>query len=213
MKIIAIGAHLDDIELACGGTLARAVSLKHTVKMLVLSDSSYTNYEGKLIRKAETALAEGRRAAGLLRVDDLEVLGFPAKDIPYHSEVVEAIDERISTFRPDLIFCHWPFDTHQSHQHSALSSISAARYYNSILMYEPITPSGRSYIGFRPQVYVDITPFMPVKLKALRAHRTEFKKYGPMWLGAVKARAQHRGFEMGTHYAEAFEVMRLELQL
>lgn len=213
MKIIAIGAHLDDIELACGGTLSKAVQAGHNVKMLVLSQSSYTNYDGRVMREAEIALQEGRNAASVLGVKDFEVLDFPTKDIPYNSEVVEALDSRISDFKPDIIFCHWPFDTHQSHKSSSLASISASRYFNSILMYEPITPSGRSYVGFRPQVYVDISEQIDLKIDSLRAHATEYGKYGDDWLGAVKARAQHRGYEMGGKFAEAFEVMRYELKL
>ena len=212
MKIIAVGAHLDDIELACGGALARAVRSGHQVKMLVLSQSGYTHHDGRRMRENETAVAEGRAAAAILGVDDIEILEFPTKDIPYHSQVVEPLDRVISQFGPDIIFGHWPFDTHQAHQGTALSTISAARFFNSILLYEPITPSGRSYVAFRPQVYVDITEVVKLKIAALKAHQTEYLKYGPRWLEAVEARAVHRGFEMGCHYAEAFEVMRLELK-
>jgi LmbE family N-acetylglucosaminyl deacetylase len=213
MKIIAIGAHLDDIELACGGTLAKAVGGGAAVKMVVLSQSGYTFHDGRVMRLDETALDEGRRAAAVLGVDDLIVLDWPAKDIPYHSEVVEPLDRLITDFEPDLIFGHWPFDTHQAHQATSLSTISAARYFNSILLYEPITPSGRSYVAFRPQVYSDITGFIDRKIESLKAHRTEYEKYGERWLEAVKARANHRGFEMGVDFAEAFEVMRLELKI
>ncbi len=213
MKVVAIGAHLDDIELACGGTLARAVQAGHEVKMVILSQSDYTNYDGRIMRRAEIAVSEGTNAALALGVTDVDILDFPTKDIPYDSRVVESLDQRISEFNPDLIFCHWPFDTHQAHKNSSLSTISASRYFNSILMYEPITPSGRSYVGFRPQFYVDISDQIDQKIDALKAHETEYKKYGDAWLGAVKARAQHRGYEMGVQFAEAFEVMRFELKL
>ena len=64
MKILAIGAHLDDIELACGGTLAKAISNKHQVKMLVMSESGYTNYDGKVMRTPRDAVQEGRNDRG-----------------------------------------------------------------------------------------------------------------------------------------------------
>ena len=53
MKILAVGAHLDDIELACGGTLAKAVSKNHQVKMIVMSESGYMNYDGRIMRTSE----------------------------------------------------------------------------------------------------------------------------------------------------------------
>ena len=211
MRILAFGAHLDDIEPSLRGTLARAVDNGHAVKMIVLSNSAYVNHDGTLLRTEDQAVEEGRRAAGILGVTDLEVLDFPNKDIPYSSRVVEGLDRKICEFKPDVIFTHWPFDTHQDHRNTGLSSISASRYYNTILMYEPITPAGRSYVGFRPQLYVDIGATLDRKIEALRAHKSQLEKYGEGWIEAVKARARYRGFDMGKEYAETFEVMRLEM--
>src|SRR5690606_42045890 len=45
LRVLAIGAHLDDIELGCGGALVRAARAGHCVRMICLSDSSYTNYD------------------------------------------------------------------------------------------------------------------------------------------------------------------------
>lgn len=213
MKILVIGAHLDDIELACGGTIARASAAGHEIKMLVMSGSAYANYDGKVLRTVDEALAEGKEAASTLGVEDLIVMDFDTKDIPYHSTVIEPIDRTINDFHPDIIFTHWSFDTHQAHQGVSLSTISAARRCNSVLMYEPIAPSGRSYMAFRPQVYIDISEHIEAKIESLRAHKSQLKKYGEDWLGAVRARATHRGYEMGTKCAEAFEVLRYELKV
>lgn len=213
MKIIAIGAHLDDIELACGGTLARAIENDHEVMMLVLSESDYTNFKGDVLRTKETALTEGKQAAQVLGVENLVVLDHPTKDIPYHSTVVEQIEEHITDFKPDLIFTHWAFDTHQAHQGTALSTISAARRHSSILMYEPISPSGRSYVGYRPQLYIDITSCIDKKLASLKAHESQYQKYGENWIEAIEARARHRGFEGGYRFAESFEILRMGLTL
>lgn len=213
MKIIAIGAHLDDIELACGGTLAKAIEKGYEVKMLVLTRSGYTDYNGKVMRTDEVAIQEGHNAAKALGCPDLEILNFSNKDVPYSSEVVEAIEKRLNEFKPDIIFTHWPFDTHQSHVGTSKSTISAARRYNTIYFYEPISPSGRSYVGFRPQVYVDISDVIEKKIKALDEHVTERKKYGDYWTRGVEARAAFRGYEMGAMYGEAFEVLREELKL
>lgn len=211
MRIIAIGAHLDDIELACGGTIAKAIKNGHQVKMIVMSDSAYSNYDGTVRRTKENAIKEGMLAAGKLGVEDIEILDFSTKDIPYHSKTVEALDKLISDFKPDIIFTHWPFDTHQAHEGVSKSSISAARRQGTIYLYEPITPSGRSYVAFRPQAYSDISGFIDDKINSLMEHKTEFNKYGIGWIEGVKARAAFRGYEMGTGFAEAFEVLRCEL--
>lgn len=213
MKILAVGAHLDDIELACGGTLARAVRTGHTVKMITMSKSGYTNFDGRVMRTDEVAVEEGTRAAKVLGVDDLEILDFDNKDIPYDSSVIEVLDEKITQFAPDMIFTHWPFDTHQAHVGTSKSVISAARRYNTVYFFEPISPSGRSYVGYRPQVYVDISDYIDIKIKALEQHASEMNKFGSGWVRGVQARAAFRGYEMNRDYGEVFETLRAELIL
>ena len=58
MKILAVGAHLDDIEIACGGTLAKAIAAGHQVKTLIMSKSGYTNIKGNVQRSDDTAVEE-----------------------------------------------------------------------------------------------------------------------------------------------------------
>lgn len=213
MKILAIGAHLDDIELACGGTLASAVKKGHTVKMLCMTDSSYTNHDGKVMRTREEAYAEGLEAAKALGVTDLEILDLPIKHIPYNGDAVEKINRVIDDFKPDYIFTHWIHDTHQDHVHTGMSTMSAARLYNNIFMYEPFPPSGRSYNAFRPQAYFDITETIDDKLNSLRAHKSQHAKYGEQWIEATEGRARMRGFESGKKYAEVFEIVRTDFKL
>jgi LmbE family N-acetylglucosaminyl deacetylase len=213
MNILAVGAHIDDIELACGGTLAKAVHLGHSVKMIAVTDSSYTNYRGESLRTREVALEEGWDAARCLGVEDFEVLDYPTKDVPYSAALVEELNAKIDTFDPDIIFTHWPHDSHKSHNNTAQATLAAGRYFNSILLFEPIGPAGRSIQSFHPQVYVDISGFIEKKIEAIRAHKSEFAKYGKAWVDAVHGRAHLRGFEMGVEYAEVFEAARLELYL
>lgn len=209
-RSLFVGAHLDDIELAAGGAAAKLVQAGAEVRFLVMSASDYQSYDGTHHRDADIAEVEGREAAMALGVKEIDILDFPAKDVENHSTVVEAINEVVDTFRPTMVFTHWPFDTHRSHANTALATIAASRYYNSVLMYEPITPSGRSYVGFRPQLYISIDETVDLKLEALRCHRSEYQKYGEQWIEGVEARARYRGYEMRARYGEAFEVSRLE---
>lgn len=211
MKIMVIGAHLDDIELACGGTIAKAIEAGHEVKVIIMSKSGYTNYDGKQMRKDEDAVIEGINALHVLGVNDIEILDFPTKDIQYESSVIEAIDSRMVKFNPDVIFTHHPFDTHQAHVGVSKSTISAARRKNTVFLFEPIAPSGRSYIPFKSQMYVDISKYIDKKVESLKMHKTEYKKFGEAWITGVTCRAGFRGYEIGTEYAEAFEILRCEL--
>ena len=211
MKILAIGAHLDDIEIACGGTLAKAIENGHEVKVLIMSKSGYTNKEGMIQRSDEEAIKEGTSALNVLGITDIEIKDFPTKDIPWTSDTVNSIDLCISEYKPDIIFTHHPFDTHQAHVGVSNATISAARRMNTIFFYEPISPSGRSYVAFRPQLYVDISSTIEKKIASLREHKTEYNKFGgENWVDGVNARCGFRGYEIGTKYAEAFEVLRIE---
>lgn len=212
MIILAIGAHLDDIEIACGGTLAKAVDAGHDVRVLVMSKSGYTNKEGKTQRSDEVAVQEGLNAFKALGIKKLEILDFPTKDIPFASDVVNAIDLRMSQINPDIIFTHHPFDTHQAHEGVAKATIAAARRKNTVFFYEPITPSGRSYVPFNPTLYVDIESHINEKIQALKCHTSEYNKFGAEdWIEGVRCRSGFRGYEIGKKFAEAFEVLRIEM--
>lgn len=210
MNYLFVGAHLDDIELAAGGTIAKLKNAGHTVSMLVLSQSDYTDVNGKTLRNVDIALSEGYEAARILGCD-LEVLDYPTKDIPYNSNVVSDIERVINRKNIDAVFTHNIHDTHQAHINTAYSTISAARYLNTIYFYEPIYPSGRAPEPFNPQVYVDITDFIDIKLESLKAHKSQYEKYKDEWIEAVKARAIMRGFDSRFKYAECFELCRMEM--
>jgi LmbE family N-acetylglucosaminyl deacetylase len=212
-SITAVGAHLDDIELGCGGLLSRAVAAGAEVHMIVMSKSAYANYDGTIRRTLAEAAEEGRAAASELGVKNIEILDFPTKDIPYDSTTVEALNCHLDKCKPDLVITHWPNDTHQAHRNVSLATLSAARYVRSVIMYEPIFPAGRSYVAFRPQIYVDITAYLEPKERSLRAHRSQWQKYGDAWIDAVRSRSHMRGYEIGVAHAEAFEVVRYELAL
>ena len=213
LKIIAIGAHPDDIELACGGTLSSAVNNGHDVMMIVVTGKSSIDHNKNFIRTEKEAQNEQTEASNILGIKRVEVLGFEDQHVPYSVELISRLDSLINDFQPDIIFTHFVFDTHQDHVHTAHSTLSAARRQNTILLYEPINPSGRGYVSFRPQVYIDITESLEIKIASLKSHKSQYKKYGDEWIEALKARAKYRGFEMGCKYAECFEVVRMEINV
>lgn len=213
MKILAVGAHLDDIEIAVGGTLAKAIEEGHDVKVLIMSKSGYTDINGRIQRTDDDAVKEGMSALHALGVKDIEISDFPTKDIPFRSDVVNVIDLVITKYNPDIIFTHHPFDTHQAHVGVSNATIAAARRRNTVFFYEPITPSGRSYVAFRPQLYVDIESTIEKKKNALKEHKTEYNKFGGEdWIKGIESRCGFRGYEIGKRFAEAFEILRIEME-
>lgn len=213
LKLVAIGAHPDDIELACGGTLAKAKENGHEVDMIIVTGSSSKDHNDNYIRTEFQAKGEQSNAAEVLGVKNVHILEFEDMSVPYSKELVSRLDEIINDIQPDVVFTHFVFDTHQDHIHTAQSTLSAARKQNTVLLYEPINPSGRGYIPFRAQVYFDITNTIDKKLNSLKAHKSQYEKYGENWIESIKARAKFRGFEIGSEYAECFELVRMEVKL
>ena len=212
MKILAIGAHMDDIELGCGGTIAKAIANGHQVKILIMSPSGYTNIYGNIQRTDIEANREQQTAFQILGVTNYQICNFPSKEVYCSPEVINQIDLCITNFQPDLIFTHYPFDTHQSHVGTAEATMAAARRHNNIIFYEPLNPTRKSLIPFNPNLYIDISDYIDVKLNALRAHASEITKFGgETWLQSQKSIYMLRGYEIGTTAAEAFQINRLTL--
>lgn len=207
-NILAVGAHADDVEIGCGGTVAAHVQKGDQVILLVMTESSYTYYDGTVLRTVEEGDAEEKYASDILGTKLIN-LQFETKKVPYSAESVEMINKIIDEYDIDTIYTHWYHDTHQDHKRTTQSVLSAGRYVKNILMYEPEYPAGRSYLGFRNQYYVDISSSFDTKMKALKSHKSQIIKYGDAFLGAVEARARHRGYEIGAKYAECYEVLRL----
>lgn len=210
MRILAVGAHLDDIEIACGGTLCKAIKNGSQVRCIVMSKSGYKDINNNVSRTNEAAISEGLAAFNCLGITNVKIYDFENTKMGWDAEIIKTIEREIIDFNPDLIITHHPNDTHQDHVGVSKSCISAARRHNNVLFFEPIPPSGRSNNPFNPQVYLDISETIDSKIESLRCHTTEYKKFGEeAWITGIYARAQFRGYECGSHFAECFEVLRL----
>lgn len=207
-NILAVGAHGDDVEIGCGGTLALH-NKNANVYILIMTSPFYSDYKGKCLRKEEEGKVEEINGANILGAKHIN-LGFPTKNVPYSQESVEKINEVIDKYNIDTIYTHWLHDTHQDHLRTTQSVLSAGRHVQNILMYEPEYPAGRSFIGFRNQYYVDITSTMETKIQSIEQHKSQVDKYGgKKFIEAITARCQHRGYEIGKEYSECFEIIRL----
>jgi len=212
-RILAIGAHFDDVEINCGGFLAK---LSSQTKVVVAGNGHYCNLSGKLIRSRRLALAEGRLALSRLGIksSNLLCLNYPETEVPYDKNIILKLEKIINDFSPEVILTHWPCDTHQDHSNLAQAVVAASRYQPNLLMWEPIFPSGKNpIVPFVPQLYIDISNFQSIKIKALQAHQSQIKKFSNCkidWIEGITARARYRGYESSCKYAEAFYVFRLK---
>lgn len=206
MNILAIGGHFDDVEIGCGGTIAKHVNNGDTVYVYVVTHSEYTNYDGSVIRSKETALQEGKAAADILGYN-LICGNFDTKEVSFDHILVEHINKIIDEKEIEMVYTHWDFDVHQDHQAIGKATLAAARKVNNLLMYR-----SNLYVNtqnFNDNYYVDISNYIDAKMKSIKAHQNEVRKFGEGWLEFWVNEARDNGQKFGVQYAEAFQLVKL----
>jgi LmbE family N-acetylglucosaminyl deacetylase len=201
MKVVAIGAHPDDIELGCGGALLAHRAAQDEVTLLVMTPGEIGP------QGATSRVAEQEEAARLLGAR-LCWGGFTDGQVPDGVEAVSVIQRVVHEAEADVVYTHSVHDTHQDHRATARASFAAARRTSRVLCYE--APSA---VGFEPAVFVDVEEHVEGKLALVRAHLSQVLGCGLVDLEAVEAQARFRGFQARTGRAEAFEVHRFLWQL
>lgn len=204
VNILAIGAHPDDIEFGCGGTLIKYAEKGHKIYLLVMSNGEKGG--GMEVRRAEQ-----EKAMSLIGAKELFWGGMIDTRIDIRHETIEFIEAIIGKVKPDFIFCHYPVDTHQDHRHLAQMTISATRYIQNVLFYE-----GPTTERFDPHVYVDITRVLSRKVEVLLAHSSQVEKTNIENVSIVEIAhscSNFRGIQGRTQYAEAFSAQRLFINI
>jgi LmbE family N-acetylglucosaminyl deacetylase len=206
-NVLAIGAHFDDIELGCGGALARHVDEGDKVFMLVLTDSEYLNYDGTMIRTKEVAYQEGVNASKVLGVHKLIVKNLQTKALIYGYEIIEMMNEVIDLCKADVVYTHWDKDVHQDHSVIGKATLNAARNVKNILMYR--SNWYHTTTEFRGNYYIDISDFINIKVTAVKSHVNEYEKFGQSWVDFFVNENFNCGKKIGCKYAEVFEIVKL----
>lgn len=197
--VLAVGAHPDDLELGCSGTLALHKMNGDQVYQLILT-------RGEASANPEDRVEESRRAAGILGVDGVFFGGLEDTKIHDGIETITIIEDVINDIKPDIVYTHTYRDNHQDHRNAAYATLSAARRCKKVLMYEgPATLR-----DFVPQVFVDIERTFETKKKVTRVFGSQTDKYY-LAAEAVEGLARHRGYQCGLKVAEAFEVGKFVL--
>ena len=198
MRVLAFGAHPDDLEIGMGGTIARHAAAGDKVLMAIAT----------IPNNRETRRREAERAADVLGAE-LLVLDIPPDQLLHSRAIVKRFDKVLGSVGPDVIYTHWNMDSHQDHNAVSLATITASRENRcAVLMYEQTIPGGIVPWAFRAQSYVDITPYMPMKMESIAMHKSQVRANGDLWIQGVKGRAMYRGYQVNAEFAESFEVVK-----
>jgi LmbE family N-acetylglucosaminyl deacetylase len=194
--VIAVGSHPDDIELGCGGTMARLASNGKKVVAVFVT-------KGEKSGDPQIRMLESRQAMSILGVNEVHFGPFPDTEIPNNHEVVAFLEEIVAKYNAQTVLTHSIHDSHQDHRQIGWISMSAFRNITRLLAYE----SPRSTAGFSPSYYIDVTRFVDKKWAALKCHKTQQSKKYLTYESMVNL-ASFRGSQANVKSAEAFEVIR-----
>ncbi len=226
MRVLAIGAHPDDVEIACSGTLAKCAARGDKVIVCHVSTGDLGHVvippdELRLIR------AEEAKRAGALAGIEVISAGFGDLDIfDGCKESRDRIVEVIQYADPDFIITHNPDD--YMPDHTAVSRLvfdasfaatlpnyktHACRPAKLVPIYYMDTLAG---VNFVPIEFVDISDFIDLKIKMLECHKSQLvwmKDHdGIDFADMVRTCSRYRGYQCGAEYAEGFRMCNVYLK-
>lgn len=225
VDILAIGAHPDDVELSCSGTLLKHIALGKTCGILDL-----TRGELGTRGSAELRMKEAAEAAKILGVRFRENLnmadGFFSNDKGHQLQIIK----KIRQYQPEIILCNAVSDRHPDHARAS-QLVSEAAFYSGLRRVETEF-NGKTQEAWRPKaVYhyvqdrqlkpdlvVDITGFEEKKMQAIQAFKSQFydpnstEPISPIavknFLGVIRGKMAVFGRDISVEYAEGFNVER-----
>ena len=171
-KIIVVGAHFDDIEFGCGGTIAK-LAKNNEVTAIIICDSEI-RLGKKILRSKKIARKEGMKALEVLGVNKIIALNIPTNQIENKRDFIYSYLAKLSSkFSYDYVFSHWFGDAHRDHRELSKICMSIFRKINNFFMFE-----SNYYFGElkKKKFYFDISDEMKLKIQAIKEHKSEMKE-------------------------------------
>jgi len=226
-RVMVITAHPDDSEFGAGGTVAKFVKEGHEVTYCILTNGNKGSGDRGMTPERLVGIREEeqRNAARVLGVETVDFLGFPDCELQNTRESRMAVTASIRRHRPDLVIAQNPSRTkslgasHRDHRAAADIALDCvyplARDYMAFpeLMAQGLEPHKVKEVYMMwweiPEVVVDISETIDLKIKALACHVSQMKD-----MVAMEKRVRERGAELGKPngyaYAETFDRIVIE---
>jgi LmbE family N-acetylglucosaminyl deacetylase len=220
--ILIVAAHPDDEVLGCGATIPK-LSRTSDVFIVFLGEGLVARYRNREeINQAELDAHRDKsiRVAELLGAEEPFYFSFPDNsfDAVPLIEIVKQVEEVVAEVKPDVIYTHHPGDLNIDHHITFRAVLTATRPVEGFVVKEIYSfevPSSTEWsfqrLGgtFSPNVFVDVSNTIDLKVEALRIYDTEIRSFPhPRSAEALRAIAARWGSVVGLQFAEAFELVR-----
>jgi LmbE family N-acetylglucosaminyl deacetylase len=206
-KILIIGAHFDDSDLAAGGSAAKWISEGKTVYKMTLTDNKTNFTQRNVVVDFNDSLVQSRKAADALGIQQIEFDYQPCNGLVYSTEVMQKIEKILYDYDIDTVLIHSPNDANQDHVAAFTLCSTAARHCQNIILFNI-----NGYVtcnGFAPNYFVDISSTISVKEAALKCYGSEHDRFNRLFSTCLE-RNKVWGYSILSDYAEAFEIMKLQ---
>ena len=230
MNVLAFGAHPDDLEYFCAGTLARCARRGDHVVMAVVTDGR-NRPAGDPDAIAAIRRQEAQASADVIGAE-LAWMGIPDGGLEVPPEHRDKFVQVIRAAEPDLILTHFPQDYHPDHMITSQLTMYGSQNARSANYPSPYPPLRKTVpfafydselgLGFEPEDYVDIGETFDLKMAMLRQHKTQAQPstapYDPAFVvpedefniivRPARVMSEFRGLACGVQYAEGFRWWR-----
>ena len=226
MRVLAIGAHPDDMEIACAGTLLKCRARGDEVFVCHLSDG---NQGHEIIEPDELGVMRRKEAQNSGRLGDLTVMWGGFHDLEIYDNNKESRDKVVDIIKkvdPDFIITHDPND--YMPDHVATSKLVFDACFTATLPHYKTEVNGKARltpiyymdslagVNFNPTEYVDVSEYVDKKLEMLNCHESQI-----VWMrdhdgidfpDMVRTCCRYRGYQCGADYAEGFRQCQVYLK-
>ena len=200
-KVLALGAHPDDLELGCGATLAKLAASGVEIHAVVMTQGG-RGTDGGFNRVRET-----KEALTYLGLKSVTQLDFPDTRLHEHlNELIAVIEAAVAEHDPARVYTMFDGDRHQDHRAVHQASAVACRLVAQIMSYE--TPS--SYPNFVPTLFEPIDQHLEMKISSLKMHLSQAERFY-MREEKVRSAAHFRGVQVDLGPSEGFLPYKLIL--
>lgn len=216
-KVLVIAPYPDDEVLGCGGRIAKHVSMGDEVYLCIVTKAYPPEWsEDEIKRRKEEVL----RANEILSIRKVHFLDFPTVrlDTIPHKDLDEAITRVANEVQPEVVYITHRGDVNKDHRLVFDAAMVAVKpkpgsVIKKVLSYETLSETewAAPFVenAFVPNVYVDISQMLQLKLRAMSEYKSELKEFPhPRSLEAITALAKLRGSAVGLKGAEAFMLIR-----
>jgi len=217
LRILAIGAHPDDVELCCAGTLARCIERGDQVTIAIACEGNSASMDRSPEEIVKIRRREANSAARLLGADLIQ-MGLSDFGVDVNLQTKQLFANAIRQAAPDVILTHYHTDYGSDHNNTFVlvrDAALAATVGNFRTSRPAVTKSPLIYMweplagyGFQPEIYVDVTKTFSTKVNMLKRHKSQrewfLRRGGLDFVDYMETVARFRGYQSGVKLAEGF---------